>query len=252
MLPIREHKPSPLDDGHKSVAILARPADLVGVGQDVYTLTLRARTPLRVKVKFGTPGREFSSLESPGSKSSSVHFLAANFRPAAATISGLVSRETDWKAKFIPDVPSATQVTVLDGSVMEDFLRFRGREARTRPKEFDWSLERQILNPDIAYQHQHCGRGLAGMGWFIEGTWWSGNKAGNKARRADQRHSPLPVITASPQLQKFSENVQLSFVRREIPGKNLTQHNYGDQGRNQRPNFGLRNLAGRSHASAIK
>ncbi|KAJ7876383.1 hypothetical protein B0H14DRAFT_3130474 [Mycena olivaceomarginata] len=65
--------------------------------------------------------------------------------------------------------------------VMEDFLRFRGREKRTRPEEFDWSLEHQILDPDIVYQHPRCGRDrasrLEGMGWFVEGTWWSGNKA---------------------------------------------------------------------------
>ncbi|KAJ7320764.1 hypothetical protein DFH08DRAFT_819025 [Mycena albidolilacea] len=144
-----------------------------------------------------TPGREFSSLESPGSESSSVHFLAANVGrfnlsvdmgmavhsllssitllscdgviagPAAATISGLrvVSGETNQKAKFIPDVSSATQVAVLDGSVVEDFLRFRGREMRTRPEEFDWSLERQILDPDIVGQHQRCGRGVALREW---------------------------------------------------------------------------------------
>jgi hypothetical protein len=92
----------------------------------------------------------------------------------AATISGLVSGETDWKAKFVPDVSSAMQVMVLDGlvgsaeqyfvigeqiilgtdlQVMENFLCLRGREKCTRPEEFDRSLEHQILNPDIVYQH---------------------------------------------------------------------------------------------------
>ncbi|KAJ7318038.1 hypothetical protein DFH08DRAFT_820060 [Mycena albidolilacea] len=61
------------------------------------------------------------SLKSPKNINRNIFIQVG---PAAAMISGLVSGETDRKAKFIPYVSSATQVAVLDGSVgsVEQYL----------------------------------------------------------------------------------------------------------------------------------